>query len=252
MSRFPYTLATNADTAFGLIVLQVDETIESDFRRLFPDPATVTLYVSRIPSGAELTPETIARMEVDLPRAAALLPQAPVYASVSYACTSGTTLIGPERVMELVAGGCRTLTVCNPLSAAQAACRHLGAERIGIVSPYRPDVAEPVCAAFEAAGITVSTSVHFGEEIEANVARIAPQSIKAAAREAARGSCDAVFLSCTNLRTLEVIPTLEREMGLPVFGSNLALAWAMGRTAGPGFHPVGNFALLRSEPALTL
>lgn len=49
----------------------------------------------------------------------------------------------------------------------------------------------------------------------------------------------AVFLSCTNLETLEVIGPPERDPGLPVFGSTLALALDMRRAAGfaPGRTP---------------
>lgn len=244
---FPYDLIPETDlpTALGLIVLQVDETIESDFRRLFVDPAT-TLFVSRIPSGAELTTDTIAQMEQDLPMAASLLPQVPEHAAVGYGCTSGTTLIGADRVAALVAGNCRTRAVCDPLTAALAACAHLGIRSLAVVSPYTGHIAQPVCDAFEAAGINVPRAVHFGEEVEANVARIAPASLYAASCEAARDTgADAVFISCTNLNTLDVIPQLEAELGVPVFGSNLALAWAMARASAGAVRIQGDYSLLR-------
>jgi maleate isomerase len=41
-----------------------------------------------------------------------------------------------------------------------------------------------------------------------------------------------IFLSCTNLRTLDVIDALEAELGIPVVSSNLALAWDMARRTG--------------------
>jgi len=46
----------------GLIVLRADETLEQDFRRLFASGDTA-LYITRIPSGDELTTDTIAAME---------------------------------------------------------------------------------------------------------------------------------------------------------------------------------------------
>jgi maleate isomerase len=78
----------------------------------------------------------------------------------------------------------------------------------------------------------------FGEELEARVARIDPKSIQAAALEIGRDpEVDAVFLSCTNLRTMDIIDALEDELGKPVVSSNQALAWHMaqlaGLTAGP-------------------
>jgi maleate isomerase len=73
----------------------------------------------------------------------------------------------------------------------------------------------------------------FGEEVEARVARIDPRSTAEAARALAwRGGMDALFLSCTNLRTYDILPALQAELGLPVLSSNQALAWHMARLAG--------------------
>ena len=36
---------------------------------------------------------------------------------------------------------------------------------------------------------------------------------------------DGIFLSCTNLRTMDLICPLEAELGMPVLSSNLVLAW---------------------------
>ena len=48
MTPFPYALHDDDLPRLGLIVLQVDETIERDFRRLFP-PDIARLYISRVP-----------------------------------------------------------------------------------------------------------------------------------------------------------------------------------------------------------
>ena len=231
---FSYDLIGPIGTAatLGLIVLQVDETIEQDFRRLFP-ARDVALHITRIPSGDELTPDTIAAMALALPAAASLLPPAAAFGAVGYACTSGTTLIGADRVRELVSGAVRTRHVANPLSASIAALQAVGARRVGIVSPYIDSVAVPIRRAFEAAGFDVPATLSFGEEIEARVARIDPVSIlKAGQAVAAQAPVDAVFLSCTNLRTLDIIDPLERALGIPVISSNQALAWHMARQTG--------------------
>ena len=117
MSAFPYALQEDNSPRLGLIVLQVDETIESDFRRLFP-PHVVRLHVTRVPSGAELTPNSIAGMKRALPDAARLLPATQPLDVVGYACTSGTTLIGADRVRALVTGAVQTGAVTDPLTAA--------------------------------------------------------------------------------------------------------------------------------------
>ena len=51
--------------------------------------------------------------------------------------------------------------------------------------------------------------------------------------------CDGLFLSCTNLRTLDVIEEMEARLGMPVLSSNQVLAWHLFRLAGSG---AGDFA----------
>jgi maleate isomerase len=76
------------------------------------------------------------------------------------------------------------------------------------------------------AGIETPLFASFDEPLEAHVARIDKGSVIKAAMEMGRDSaCDALFLSCTNLRTLSAIPRIEAEIGKPVLSSNLVLAW---------------------------
>ncbi len=253
MNSFPYSLTGSVGTkaTLGLIVLQVDETIEQDFRRLFASP-DIAFYVSRIPSGAELNPDTIARMEIDLPHAASHWPPAAEFDVVGYACTSGTTLIGADRVASLIKSATNTKAVADPLTAAISAFKALGARSIGIVSPYIDSVAQPISAAFEDAGFAVPASLSFGEEVEARVSRIDPASIRAAALEIGRApGVDAVFLSCTNLRTLDIIDDLESALGVPVVSSNQALAWQMRLATEASAVTDGPGRLLRRPVGLT-
>ena len=212
-------------TTMGLVVLQADETLEQDFRRLFTD-RDIAIYVSRIPSGDALSQDTIAAMKGDLEASARLFPRAAQFDVVGYGCTSGTTLIGADAVAALVGQGVPTAHVTDPLTAAIAGLDALNINKLGLVTPYVESISSPVRKAFISAGFEICETLTFNEEIEARVARISPDSIKAAARQAAQGA-EAVFLSCTNLRTLDIIDELEAELGIPVLSSNQVLAWHM-------------------------
>jgi maleate isomerase len=62
---------------------------------------------------------------------------------------------------------------------------------------------------------------------------ITPASIRDAALDLFKDKgLDAVFISCTSLRAMTVIPELEQSLGIPVTSSNHALAWHMLRLAG--------------------
>ena len=73
----------------------------------------------------------------------------------------------------------------------------------------------------------------FAQSDDFTVARISAESILDAVLQiGARDECDGVFVSCTSLRALQIIPTAESKLGKPVITSNQALAWHMARLAG--------------------
>lgn len=233
---FPHEPVEHFPPQLGLIVLQSDETIEQDFRRLFA--SDVDLLFTRITSGADVTPETLAAMEGDLGTAASLLCPWADLACVGYGCTSGTAQIGRARVAELVSEAAPTRAVTEPVSALLAACEALGVKRIAFLSPYLAEVSDRICAVLAAGGIDTPLFGSFNVSTEARVARISPASITAAAEALVEdGGVDALFLSCTNLRALPIIDDLEARLGMPVMSSNLVLAWHMARSAGVPLAP---------------
>ena len=218
--------------ALGLIVLQADETVEPEFRRLL-DLEGVALYHGRVPSGAEVTPETLAAMEAAIPDAVRLLPPSAELEVVGYACTSGATIIGEAEVEAAIQSARPGVATSNPLTAVKAACAALGVRRLGFVTPYIAEVSAAMRAKLEAAGLEIAAFGSFEQSEEALVARITPASVLAAILEVgAAETCEAVFASCTNLRATDVIPEAEARLGKPVLTSNQALAWHMLRLAG--------------------
>lgn len=216
----------------GVIVLQTDETLEHEFARMIRGP-DVAFYCSRIAMVPEVRSETLARMERELPAAAALLPSAPRYDAIGYGCTSGATVIGSDRVARAVTSVCPGARVSDPLAAIVAAARALGARRLGFVTPYVAEVSARMRGKLAAAGFEIAGFGSFEQGNDTVVARIDRESILAAIENvAAQAPCDAVVISCTNLRCLDVIGAAEARIGVPVISSNQALAWHMLRLAG--------------------
>lgn len=233
MTTLPYTVDPPDPAAqpLGLIVLSVDETVEAEVRA-WTAGHPGALYVTRVPSGDAVTGETLAAIAADLSAAASLLPKARPYPAVGFACTSASALIGSDRIEEIVRSACRAHVVTNPLRALLALLADRGITRLAFLSPYIADVARPLRRALEDGGITIPVHASFGEAEEATVARISTASVVEAAVElGAHPEAEAVFLSCTNLRSLEAIPRIEAKIGKPVFSSNFALAWHMSRLA---------------------
>ena len=226
MTPLPYTLDPSVDRVapIGLIVLQADETLEVEFKHSFAD-APNPLYVTRIPSGAAVTPETLGAMQTELATAAALLPSARPFPVIGYGCTSASAHIGSAKVEALVQSVCSVETVTNPLRAAVFVAGRLGLNRFALLSPYVEEVNTSLRDAFARDGISTEVFGSFNEAEEANVVRISTQSIvDAAVMLGQSNEADAVFLSCTNLRTQAAIPEIRARLGKPIFSSNSVLA----------------------------
>lgn len=216
----------------GVIVLETDETLEPEFARMMDLPG-VALYHSRIPMVSEIRPDTLAKMEADLPASARLLPPSLEFDVIGYGCTSASTVIGSDNVARAIQSVFPNALVSDPLAALIAAGRHLGVRRLGFVTPYVPEVSQRMRDRLEDAGFEITAFGSFEEGDDRVVARITEESIvKAAETVAAQADCDALVISCTNLRVLGRLADIEARIGLPVLSSNVAMGWHMLHQAG--------------------
>jgi len=161
--------------ALGLIVLSTDETMEPELASVF-GPAKAAVYHSRIPFEEEVTPDTLARMALDLPQVAGMLSQNVDFGAIGYGCTSGATVIGPERIAALVNGVHADVPVTNPISAVVAACHALNAKKIGFLTPYVADVSAMMRKLLESEGFEIAEFLSFEEIRDSVVARISEAS----------------------------------------------------------------------------
>lgn len=226
MSDFAYSAIPNHERkpTIGLIVLQSDETVEPEIHQWLP-PTEFDVLVSRVPSGEEVTEETLGAMAGAMTDAAALFPRSSNFDAVGYCCTSGTSVIGAEKVAELVMAGCQTKAVTNPLTALVSACEKRGIKRLAFLSPYIESVSAHLRNVVAKSGIESPVFGTFNEGEEAKVAWIDEVSVCEAAHSLIRdGGVDGVFLSCTNLKTYPFREKLEGELGMPVLSSNFVLS----------------------------
>ena len=227
--KFDFNLSSdeNSPSPMGLVVLQVDETIEGEFREAFGTSKN-QIFVTRIPSGLEVTAESLISMERHIKAAAKLLPQSREFSVIGYGCTSASAIIGSEKISELIKSGCHTREVTNPLLAATEYAKHIKVSKLALLSPYIEEVNTPLRKAFGNNGLSTEVFGTFGEGKEEKVARISESStIEAAITLGQNASVEAVFISCTNLRTFNCLGKIANEINKPVFSSNQSLAWHM-------------------------
>jgi len=208
----------------GLVVLQTDEVVESEVRFWLPD--AVTLYHARIANDDAINESSLQAMHKAIPAVCSMFPTYAPLQVIAYCCTSGATMIGEQQVEDAVQSIWPTVAVTNPLSAIKARLSKLNASNIGLLTPYIPSVSTAMSDHLQQHGFNVVSAASFYEEQDNVVCRISPNSIEAAAKQiAAQAHCDAIFASCTNLRTQTILASLSNELGIPVISSNAALAW---------------------------
>jgi len=230
-----------ARARIGLIVLASDYTVEHEFRKIFGAPGLgspgfgpgVDYYEARIRNSPQITPETLAAMGPLIAETCELILPGAELDVVGFGCTSASMVLGEEAVARNVHAVRPNAKVTNPITAAFAAFDAFGARRIAVLTPYRRDVNEIVRAYITGKGYEVPVFGSFNEQDDAVVASIDAASLRAAVRSIIAGrEVDAVFVSCTSVRLVDAVTTIEAECRLPVTSSNHALAWHCLRLAG--------------------
>lgn len=220
-----------ARARIGLVVLQTDQTLETEFRDLTHVPG-VSCYHTRIANESTTNEDTLTAMAADLPAAAAMLPLDMGLAAIGYGCTSASTLIGADRVAGMLNSAHPGIPTSEPLSAAIAALKAMGVQRLGLLTPYIPEVTIAMQQAFVDAGIVVSVVGSFCEGDDLTVGKIDADSVLNGVKAlGAREDVDGVFISCTSVRAVALIEEAEAAIGKPVTASNHALAWHLLRLA---------------------
>ncbi|MEM7071868.1 MAG: Asp/Glu racemase [Pseudomonadota bacterium] len=229
MHPFAFKVDPCLQKKLGLIILQSDETIENEFRKIIPHDCT--FYHARIPSAPEVTPQTLAQMEYHLPATARLLPSSSPFDVIGYACTSGATIIGPNKIQSILKSVHPHALICEPISALSSALQSILAHRIGFVSPYIEQVSKKLRDHLTKQGFEINHFISFDQKDEHIVAHICEEDTLEAVKQAAKSNVDSVFISCTNLRSFNIIKKAEKIISKPVISSNSALAWDMFKKA---------------------
>jgi maleate isomerase len=226
--------------AIGLMVLATDHTIEHEWRKMLAIDG-VAFYESRLFNSNDITPQSLAAMEGLLTEAARVIRPGERLDVMAYGCTSGSMVIGEDKVFARIREARPGISCTTPITAAFAAFQALGVKRIALLTPYIDSINQMMRRYIEARGYAVPVMGSFNHGDDGEVARITPASIEAAALELGRHpEVDAVFVSCTSLRVAEYVEGMESRLKKPITASNHAMAWHALRLAGvkdarPGF-----------------
>jgi len=211
----------------GLVVLATDMVLEIEWRELFAG-LPIEILVARIACEAEVTPEALLTMAQQIGHCASLILPDVTLDAIAYGCTSGSLVIGEERVHQLLQQGNAQQITSNPFSAAKAALTHVNAQNVMILSPYLASVNKPFYEALTHAGFNISRWGSLDLTLDREIGSMDPDHLPVLIDQLFDGLesiPDAVFISCTNFKAIAKLHQLEQRYGCYFMSSNQVMAW---------------------------
>lgn len=188
-----------------------------------------SVHAMRIEHTAD-TEERLIGLSRQAPAAANLLAHAKVNV-IGYGCTASGFLHTPaedkalaERIESETGIPCATSS-----RAIVDGLRALGARKLSLASPYAPWLNERLKHYLTADGFDVLAMQGLSTEAHSTITR---ERILTLVDEVVRPQTEAIFISCSNFRTLDIIDSIEHKYGKPVVTSNASMMWAMLRRLG--------------------
>lgn len=229
----------------GFILMSTDLAAEADFFDMAPEG--VAVHITRLKTDDYTTAETLSRHIEHMADAASRIQPDTRPDVISYSCTSGSIVIGEQRIYEEIRKGAPWARPMCLVTGVVDALRELGARKLVVGTPYLDEIntAEAkflVAKGFDVLdiqGLNLTTGIEFGQ--------VTPAFWKKFALAIDRPEADAIFLSCGGIRSLEVVEEIEQATGKPVITSNQAQFWSCLRRAGIG-DQIKGFGQIFSRP----
>jgi maleate isomerase len=120
------------------------------------------------------------------------------------------------------ASGAQACTSVLALNEALALTR---ARRIGLVTPYLPEVQQRIIATYAGIGIEVVAESHLGLSENFAFSEVDEATIEAGIHRVAEARPDAIAVFCTNLRGAPLAEPMEAVLGIPVYDTVATAVW---------------------------
>ncbi|WP_436399001.1 maleate cis-trans isomerase family protein [Roseobacter sp. S98] len=220
----------------GLLVPFTNTNLEPDFAMMAPPGLTV--HVARMGGYDEDEIPGVEQMQ----GLGAAIPHEPLELLmgvrpdvVVYGCTSATLTHGPDfdrnlsRTIKEISGA-HTVTAAGALIEA---LRALGVRRVAFASPYVPEINAMAMRYLVDCGFEISGQAEVGENLSnEGQGAMLPQDVFDLGLRAFRPDAEAIVLSCTDMRSTEIIAALEKQTGVPVITSNQAMMFGVLKAIG--------------------
>jgi len=214
----------------GYILLATEQTIEDDVAKI--SIPGVGSHFARLPSPDSITVANLLALGDHLaPTAATLLPDGSSDV-ITYGCTSGSLIVGEDRVFAEINKGAPNAKASSIITAVKRALKIVGAKNIVVATPYLDEINADEAVYMEGSGFRVLDIQGLNIENDSDMVRVTPEFIASFAASLDRPDADAIFISCGALRSLDIVDQLEQQVQKPVICSNQAMIWDALRLAG--------------------
>jgi maleate cis-trans isomerase len=153
---------------------------------------------------------------------------------VLFGCTSASFYQGAawnagfQKELSEIAG----VPAISTTGAMAEALQRNNVRKVDVVTPYVETTNERLRRYIESEGIEVGHLGTFDMLDMFDHARIQPTDVYQKVRETVTDESDAVFVACTQVRALEMVDLLEKDLGKPVYSANQASFWKAFETLG--------------------
>ena len=90
-----------------------------------------------------------------------------------------------------------------------------GFKKVSILTPYSEEVSSLLRDYLKRNGVEIASSMYMDMSDDRDVAMLPANEIISAAKAATHDEADALFISCTAMRSAEIIPEIESAIGKP-------------------------------------
>lgn len=218
---------------FGVgIIAPYDFALDRELWRWVPD--FVSLHITRTPNvGKPVNLEMASEVSDDDDIRAAVGSLTVIEPrTIAYACTSGSFVHGLSGELHLretirSEGGAPAVTTSGGLLTA---LESLGVRRLGVATPYVPEVTEALHKFLAEADVETVSSQALG--LDERIWTVPYTTTYRLIEQADHPEAEAIFVSCTNLATFDLIAPLEQRLGKPIITANQVTVWAALRDIG--------------------
>ena len=214
----------------GFILMSTDLAGESDFFEMAPKD--VGIHITRLKTEDYTTVKTLSDHINYMADAASRIQPDTKPNVISYSCTSGSIVIGEEKVMNEIKKGAPHSIPMTLVTGVVDALKELKIKKLVVGTPYLDEINVMESKFLEAKGFEVLDIQGLNLETGVSFGRVTPEYWKKFALEIDSPKAEAIFLSCGGIRSLEVIEEIEQISQKPVITSNQAQMWSCLRRAG--------------------